>query len=1079
MAKIVPRLHITHKFVAFLLALSVIPLIVAGISADLISRAVIRDEAGAASAALVDTQKQYLDLQLQGIESLIANISTLDALNSVLAATGASGADDQAVTRARISYLLDGYTHLDGLASIDLFTLDGSHFHAGDALAQPGTRADLEEALMKGAMDAGSGIYWTGVQDNLNTGSAVKKVFSAAKMVRRLDPGTLEAQPVALLVASYSLDALNEHFNQLRLPAGTLLTVLDGSGRVVYHPDARLIGSQTGWDFLPALAGEQGALLRDLNGQHSVVSYSRSTSSGWVVVHVFPTSAMIGRTALVRSALLWTLALLSPLVLLAAWGFTRRIQAPVGAVSRGLGRLREDMPDDNPPAEMPGQDEIATLARRYNAFLSRWKEKRAEESTLRESEQRLRSLVENSGDWMWQTGPDGRFTYTSPNVQAILGYAPEELQGRRPAELLAEGQASAFEEAFNRAAAPGAQMTGLEVAFAHKDGSAVVFELNGAPLTGPDGQPGGFGGACRDITERKAAEAALRESEQRLNLAMRGANDGIWDWDLRENKIYYSPRWKTLVGYTNGEISDSPSEWLGRVHPEDLDRLKADLEAHIEGTTERLEIEHRIFHRSGRYRWVMVLGLAERDENGRAVRVAGSLTDISARKSTEERLRHDAMHDPLTNLPNRAYFLDQLRRSMERSRRHSDYMAAVLFMDLDRFKIVNDSLGHQSGDAMLLSISQRLESCLRAGDVVARFGGDEFAVLLEDMNGINDAIMVANRVQKELTLPFVLQGVEVFTSASIGIALVNPSYTLPEDLLRDADTAMYRAKSSGRARYQLFDSEMHARSLALLQMEAELRRAIEREEFELHYQPMVAINGGRITTVEALLRWNHPVRGTVLPREFMSLAEETGLIVPIGMWVLHTALAQLKCWRESGYSELVLAVNASGRQFQDIGFRDQLQSSLQAVGLPGSALQLEITESAAMQDFELTTQTILDLGRMGIRISIDNFGTNYSSLGYLKRYPVSSIKIDQTFIRDVVDDVDDAAITTAIIAIGHVLNLNVIAEGVETQKQLDFLTAQNCDEIQGYILDHPMPAAEFTERLMLGHLLPVSDGEGR
>ncbi len=357
--------------------------------------------------------------------------------------------------------------------------------------------------------------------------------------------------------------------------------------------------------------------------------------------------------------------------------------------------------------------------------------------------------------------------------------------------------------------------------------------------------------------------------------------------------------------------------------------------------------------------------------------------------------------------------------------------------------------------------------------MVARFGGDEFAVLLEDMSSINDAILVADRIQLELSLPFVLQGVEVFTSASIGIALVNASYTRPEDLLRDADTAMYRAKSGGRARYQLFDSEMHARSLALLQMEAELRRAVEREEFELHYQPVVALNGGRITSVEALVRWNHPTRGIVYPKEFMALAEETGLIVPIGMWVLRAACRQLKDWRKSGFADLIMAVNISGRQFQDIAFREQLQETLHAVGLPGSALQLEITESAAMQDFELTTQTIQDLSRMGIRIVIDDFGTNYSSLGYLKRYPVSSIKIDQSFIRDIVDDVDDAAITTAIIAIAHVLNLTVIAEGVETQKQLDFLAAQNCDEIQGYLLDHPLPAPEFTERLRMGHWLPV------
>ncbi len=1072
MAKLVLRLHMTHKFVAFLLAISILPLLIAGVSAGLVSRAWVQNEARQFSANTVATQKEYLDLQAREIEGLIANLSALNSLTSVL-----TEPSEDTLTRARITYILDGYTQRDGLTSLDLFSLDGAHYHAGDLLSQPGVRLDLQTALMKGAMAAGDGIYWTGVEDNLNTGSSNRQVIAAAKTIRRFDPVTLASSPLALLVVSRSVDSLNAHFNRLNLPGGATLAVLDGDGRLIYHPDPARAGLPANWDFLPQFTGQSGSFLHSFNSRPAVISYNRSISSGWVVVYIYPTSAMIvpaGSAGLTRLALLISLAAFAPLALLLAWRFARRVQAPVQAVASGLSGLLAGDPNPAPAVELPGSDEAAALTRQYNAFLKHWEDLRAEQTGLRQSEERLRGLVENSGDWMWQTGQNGRFTYTSPNVQAVLGFSPPELIGRRLTDLLAEGQAQRFGGAYQLSLARHEPLCALEVAFTHKDGSQVLFELNGAPLIAPGGQPYGFGGACRDITARKAAEAALRVSEQRYALAMRGANDGLWDWDLRENNVYYSPRWKTLIGYENGEISDNPSEWLGRVHPEDLDRLKADLAAHIDGTTERLEIEQRIFHRSGRYRWMMVLGLAERDEAGRAVRIAGSLTDISARKATEERLRHDAMHDALTNLPNRAYFIDQVRRSMERARRNEAYMAAVLFMDLDRFKIVNDSLGHQSGDSMLLSISQRLESCLRAGDVVARFGGDEFAVLLEDMGNINDPILVATRIQKELTLPFVLQGVEVFTSASIGIALMNPTYARPEDLLRDADTAMYRAKSSGRARYQVFDSEMHARSLALLQLEAELRRAIEREEFELHYQPVVAINGGHITTVEALLRWNHPAHGTVFPKEFMALAEETGLIVPIGMWVLHTGLLQLKAWREAGYSELVLAVNIAGRQFQDPNFRKQVQAALQDTGLPGSALQLEIAETAAMQDFDLTTQTIQDLGSMDIRISIDDFGTNYSSLSYLKRYPVSSIKIDQSFIRDVVDDVDDAAITTAIIAIGHVLNLNVIAEGVETQKQLDFLTAQNCDEIQGYLLDRPVPANEFTERLMMGHLLPGS-----
>jgi EAL domain-containing protein (putative c-di-GMP-specific phosphodiesterase class I) len=308
----------------------------------------------------------------------------------------------------------------------------------------------------------------------------------------------------------------------------------------------------------------------------------------------------------------------------------------------------------------------------------------------------------------------------------------------------------------------------------------------------------------------------------------------------------------------------------------------------------------------------------------------------------------------------------------------------------------------------------------------------------------------------------------VFTSASIGIALTTHNYNRPEDLLRDADTAMYRAKASGRARHQIFDSEMHARSLSLLQLETELRRAVDRQEFEIFYQPVVSLVSGQVTTVEALLRWNHPTRGLVTPKDFMTLAEETGLIVTIGKWVLETACQQMKQWRDDGHLDMRVAVNVSIRQFQDQSLRDIIHKILIETGLPGECLQIEITESAAMRDFDLITQTIHELSRMGVQISIDDFGTSYSSLGYLKRFPVTGIKIDQTFIHDLMEDIDDAAITTAIIAIGHILNLNVVAEGVETEKQLNFLLSQSCDEIQGFLLDHPMPAGEITERLKKG-----------
>ncbi|NPV56370.1 MAG: EAL domain-containing protein [Anaerolineae bacterium] len=574
--------------------------------------------------------------------------------------------------------------------------------------------------------------------------------------------------------------------------------------------------------------------------------------------------------------------------------------------------------------------------------------------------------------------------------------------------------------------------------------------------------------------DRKRADQALKASEERYALAVRGANDGIWDWDIEGGAIYYSPRWKAMLGFREDLIDDRPDEWFGRVHPEDLPRVQADIQAHLDHLTPHFESEFRIFHRDGSYRWVLTRGISVGGMDGKVHRMAGSMTDITARKATEERLLYDAMHDPLTNLPNRLYFLHQLRRALERSRRRPDFLAAVLFLDIDRFKVINDSLGHASGDQMLIAIANRLANGLRLGDTIARFGGDEFSIILEDIDNISDAVHVANRIQEELAHPFYLEGHEVFTSASIGIALTATSYRRAEDLLRDADTALYRAKSEGRGGYQIFDKDMHTRNMRLLNLETDLRRALERSELAIHYQPIISLATGRMTSVEALLRWQHPKLGMVLPSEFIELAEETGLIVPIGEWVLKEACRQTRQWHADGYGHLRLAANLSARQLQDTYLPGMVKRVLYETGLESKDLNLEITESAAMHDLDLSIQTLNSLREQGIDLSIDDFGTSYSSLLYLKRYPVSNIKIDQTFIWDT-ESPQGANIITAIISMGHIIGLGVIAEGVETVDQLNFLIRQQCDKAQGFLISPPVVASVITEMLRENKsLLPLA-----
>lgn len=430
---------------------------------------------------------------------------------------------------------------------------------------------------------------------------------------------------------------------------------------------------------------------------------------------------------------------------------------------------------------------------------------------------------------------------------------------------------------------------------------------------------------------------------------------------------------------------------------------------------------------------------------------------IAHRKQSEEMLRHNAFHDRLTNLPNRVLFMDRLAHTLKLKKRHQNYLFAVLFIDLDRFKLVNDSLGHMVGDQLLIAIARCLESCLRPKDTVARFGGDEFAILLKNLKDVNDAISVVRRIQEQLKLPFKLNGQEVFTSISVGIALNTIDYERPEDLLRDADTAMYRAKALGKARYEVFNSAMHDHVLTLLQLENSLQRAVERQELRIQYQPIVFLETGRITGFETLVRWQHPDRGLIFPNDFISIAEETGVIIPVGYWVLREACRQMRAWQlQFPENSLTISVNLSNKQFLQADLVTQISQILQETGLDSRYLKLEITESAIMENPESATVMLLQLKDLGCELHMDDFGTGYSSLSYLHRFPFDLLKIDRSFISRMDFNGKDLEIVRALITLARNLNIDVIAEGLETAEQLAQLRALQCKYGQGYFFSKPV-----------------------
>ncbi|AFY83667.1 PAS domain S-box/diguanylate cyclase (GGDEF) domain-containing protein [Oscillatoria acuminata PCC 6304] len=713
--------------------------------------------------------------------------------------------------------------------------------------------------------------------------------------------------------------------------------------------------------------------------------------------------------------------------------------------------------------------------------------------------------------------------------------------------------------------------------------------------------------------DRQKRERALCESEERYALAVAGANDGLWDWNLITNRVYFSPRWKSLLGYQveNGEkISEHnsvyrPEEWFSRVHPDDIDPLKQAIADHLAGVTPHFTSEHRILDVQGQYRWMLSRGLAVRDREGNPYRMAGSQTDISDRKATEEAnirlaafpkynpnpvlacdfqgeivyvnpatervleelclglatgflpmnhrelvvnslnqgksgwqverfvqdrlfywlyhpipslnivhihvmditdrqnaqdtLRHEALHDSLTGLPNRALFLNRLTSALTRAKIQRDYQFAVIFLDLDRFKVVNDSLGHFIGDCLLVALAKRLQNCVGSGDILARFGGDEFTILVEHIPNIQSAIKVAKKIQTELISPFNLKGYEVFTSASMGIAPSTLSYEHPEDLLRDADIAMYRAKARGKARYEVFDKKMLENAVAQLTLENDLRRSIlkngdfplptpvekspfipkkitkpvpdwvipdpaiseekihrqpnlERSEFLLHYQPIVALDTGLLSGFEALVRWQHPERGLVFPGEFIPVAEETGLILSLGEWVLREACLQMQQWHEQFKTPelLSISVNLSGQQLGQPDLLERIDRILAETHLNPSSLKLEITESVLMENAALAAELLEKLRSRNIHLCIDDFGTGYSSLSHLAQFPINTLKIDKSFVMGMDGDNESSEIVRAIATLAHNLGMYVTAEGVEKEQHLVQLWSLHCDYGQGY-----------------------------
>jgi diguanylate cyclase (GGDEF)-like protein/PAS domain S-box-containing protein len=934
-----PQGSLALQLSGVLLLISILPLLIYYLVSYRAAERTILDVASQQGLQTLRNQRDYLLFQIEQVESLAANLSQVDEITNTLASinnTAHGSLYDGLATKARIGYLLSNYRTLGGLVSIDIFALNGAHFHVGDSLTESNERSELRDQLLERTLRSTAFVTWHGVEDNIEKASSSQKVLAASKQLVSARSSWLRAEPVGMLLINYSTDYLHERLRTVSIGPGAFLMVLDAQRRLIYHPDKSKIGRTVAAEFAALLEGGSGSFTQRLGDGDVLLSYEVIPEKNWYVVSIIPKETLLAPMADIRRVAGAMLVVMVLLILMLLRLFAMRIVAPIGFLAEGfknfqLNRLAPGWRMPRPRSLEP----IADLAQWFNTFLNHMEQRQESETRLR-----IAATAFEAQEGMLVLDAGARILQANGAQQAITGYAADEIIGHSADTLGFERQGSAFFQEMQRA------------------------------------------------VERT----------------------GSWKgevWNSRKDGVRY-PAWVTLAGV--------------------------------------------------------------RDEHDVLTHFVTTLTDITERKASEEETRKLAFYDPLTGLPNRRLLMDRLRQAMLDCPR-SQQSLALMFLDLDKFKTLNDTLGHDVGDALLCQVAHRLTSCVREVDTVARLGGDEFVVLIEglDVRGDQAAVQaeaVASKILRALNQDYEeLAGEAYHSTSSIGIAVHSGADCTLEELMKQADIALYQAKEAGRNTLRFFEPAMQARLMARAALEQNLRQALVEDQFKIYLQPKVD-GQGSIVGAEALVRWVQPGRGIVPPQSFITLAEETGLILQLGEVVLRKACKQLVAWSaHPRRRHLSIAVNVSPREFKQAEFVAHVLHIVEQTGADPAKLTLEITESLFVDNVMDIVAKMSMLRQRGISFALDDFGTGYSSLAYLKQMPLQELKIDRSFVNDVLTDANDATIARAVIAMGHELGIEVVAEGIETKAQYDFLMANGCRLFQGYFFSPPVPPEKFHDLL--------------